>query len=233
VVANQDLEWTTPRHGNGGFAGSIQYGPLRDAIRGGYVGANTDMGTSAPGGTVFLAGHPEKFLDYFPRSTHYMTVAAKTLIQAFYGSEQAFSYFQGCSTGGAQGVAEAQIYPNDYDGILAGTFGYNRTHIIAALVYLWTKSNTPPAKVLSPTKLRLLNTAALAACPAAKALPTDPFFTDSIKCFFDPQALACTGADSPSCLTPGEVLSANYMYEEWFIRRPVKESSRGGREERS
>src|SRR6266404_1642199 len=93
--------------GNGGFAGSIQYGPLRDAIRSGYVGANTDMGTSAPGGTAFLARHPEKFLDYFPRSTHYMTVAAKTLIQAFYGSEQAFSYFQGCSTGGAQGVAEA------------------------------------------------------------------------------------------------------------------------------
>jgi len=57
-----------------------------------------------------------------------MTVASKTLIAAFYGSEQAYSYFQGCSTGGAQGVAEAQIYPNDYDGLIAGAQHYLSDH---------------------------------------------------------------------------------------------------------
>lgn len=197
--------------GNGGFAGSITYNVLASAIQGGYVGANTDMGTSP--GAVQISGHPEKYLDYFPRSTHYMTVNAKILAHLLYGNEPSYSYFNGCSTGGAQGVAEAQIYPNDYDGILAGTPGYNRTHIIGALDFIFQKINTPPTSVISSAKLNLMLNAALAACPAAKALPTDTFFTDPTKCDFDPKVLACTGSDTSSCLTPPEVASAELTYQ--------------------
>jgi hypothetical protein len=95
-----------------------------------YAVANTDMGTAppvAPFDGSNLIGRPEQWKDWGYRATNLMTVAAKAIIKAYYGRAPARSYFFGCSTGGQQGLMEAQRYFADYDGIIAGAPGHNRT----------------------------------------------------------------------------------------------------------
>ena len=118
--------------GNGGWAGTISYAAMADALRAGYATASTDTGHVGGRGT-FALDHPEKLIDFSWRSEHEMTVAAKTLIEAFYGAAPKRSYWNGCSTGGRQGLKEAQMFPNDFDGIIAGAPA-NRTAISRRLV---------------------------------------------------------------------------------------------------
>ena len=82
-----------------------------------------------------------------------MTVAAKTLIEVFYGQPAAYSYFVGCSTGGHQGLEEAQVFPDDYDGILAGAPGHNRTHLHTAFVWDYAVPRKAGASLISAAKL--------------------------------------------------------------------------------
>jgi len=101
--------------GNGGYAGAIGYVNLAVGLRRGYAVANTDMGAFPSVGedSDALIGHPEKWTDWGSRSTHEMTVAAKKIVQAIYGKGARFSYYVGCSTGGQQGMVEAQRFPDD------------------------------------------------------------------------------------------------------------------------
>jgi len=94
--------------GNGGWAGTISYGAMADAVKSGYATASTDTGHSTSGGS-FALGHPEKLIDFSWRSEHEMTVKAKALVEAYYGSAPRRSYWNGCSTGGRQALKEAQI----------------------------------------------------------------------------------------------------------------------------
>ena len=106
------------------------------------------------------------------------------------------SYYTGCSTGGQQGLIEAQYYPDDYDGILVGAPVINRTWGHAAV--LWDYSCPPtcePGRTLSDAKLALLHNAVLSACAAkGNGLATDPFVSDPMACKFDPAVLTCKGA---------------------------------------
>ena len=116
--------------GNGGFGGSIAYYRLGEAVQTGYAGASTDTGhRGGARDSRWSIGHPEKQIDFDYRATHEMTMLAKEMIKAFYGSAPARSYFNGCSNGGRQGLMEAQHFPDDYDGIMAGApalhFGFN------------------------------------------------------------------------------------------------------------
>jgi len=201
--------------GNGGYAGSIVYPGMADALKRGYAVANTDMGT-APAlwwNAAALAGHPEKWRDFGHRATHLMTQTAKRLINAYYGSPPARSYFRGCSTGGQQGLMEAQRYPEDYDGIIAGAPGNNRTHLLASFV--WVYGSTQPAMGrLSSTKLGLLHQKVLEACViSGGGAPPDKFLNDPRDCHFDPHSLQCAGADAPTCLTGAEVVGATRIYD--------------------
>ena len=107
--------------GNGGFAGSIQglNNEMPQALRLGYATAGTDTGHQDQGG-AWAIGHPEKMIDFGYRATHEMTVKAKEIVNAFYDRRPQYSYFKGCSTGGRMALMEAQRYPDDYDGIIAG-----------------------------------------------------------------------------------------------------------------
>ena len=105
--------------GNGGWSGAINYGALASAVSHGYASASTDTG-HAGGSAEFAFGHPEKLIDFAYRSEHEVTVKAKAIIAAFYGSGPKLSYWNGCSSGGKQGLKEAQKYPGDFDGIIAG-----------------------------------------------------------------------------------------------------------------
>jgi feruloyl esterase len=111
--------------GNGGWAGVISYGALAEGVRTGYATASTDTGHT--GGTgAFALGHPEKLIDFSWRSEHETTVKAKAIVQLFYDAAPRRSYWNGCSTGGRQALKEAQMFPDDFDGIIAGAPG-NRT----------------------------------------------------------------------------------------------------------
>jgi len=202
--------------GGGGYTGTINYGTLATAVMHGFAAANTDMGTApATGGNgLAVVGHPQKWLDFGSRSTHLMTVAGKALTRAFYGEDARYSYFAGCSTGGHQALEEAEVFPDDYDGILGGAPGHNRTHLHAAFVFDFKTAHTAPGSVIAATKLSMLNSAVLTACVGSDGgLATDKFLTDPRKCNFDPAVLQCKGADASNCLTASEVYTAKTFYQ--------------------
>ncbi len=204
-------------NGNGGFAGLLAsgYPGMAAGLGRGYATATTDMGTApaTPLNGDALIGHPQKWKDWGRRSTHVMTVTGKAIAKAFYGQDALHSYFTGCSTGGQQGLIEAQYYPDDYDGILVGAPVVNRTWGHAAAVWDWQAANGSPGRKLSAVKLALLNKTAIADCRGAgNGVASDPFIADPAACRFDPATLVCRDGDTDTCLTPAEVATAKAFY---------------------
>lgn len=163
--------------GNGGGAGSISYGALVSGLKRGFAVANTDMGTSP--GAHLLYDSPEKWKDFGYRATHEMTVVAKKFIREYYGKEPLYSYFQGCSTGGQQALSEAQRYPEDYDGILAGAPANNRTHLHAMFLWCHALCNEDPSLMFTKEQLQKI-TEVVIRKNAGKdgGASTDNFLTD-------------------------------------------------------
>jgi feruloyl esterase len=114
--------------GGGGLVGSINTGGMMHAIREGYASASTDTGHTGSSGR-FALGHPDKITDFAYRAVHKTAVEAKALIAVYYGRGPRLSYWEGCSTGGRQGLMSAQRYPEDFDGIIAGAPAYNQIYI--------------------------------------------------------------------------------------------------------
>ncbi len=196
--------------GNGGWAGTISYGWLAAALREGYATASTDTG-HADANASFAIGHPEKVIDFAYRAVHEMAVKSKAIIAAFYGHAPRLSYWTGCSTGGRQGLMEAQRYPEDFDGIIAGAPANDQTHLSGWRIAVEAKILQSPASVVPPAKLALLNRAVLAACDAIDGV-TDGLLTDPRQCQFDPATLLCHGADRDDCLTVGQTEAVKMGY---------------------
>jgi feruloyl esterase len=196
--------------GNGGWAGIISYPAMASAVQEGYATASTDTGHKG-GNALFAIDHPEKVTDFAYRAVHETTVKAKTLINAFYDRAPRLSYWNGCSTGGRQGLMEAQKYPDDFDAILAGAPANYQTHL-----HTWDLSVSipvlkDPAAAVSAAKLTMLNHAVLAACDTRDGVK-DGLLNDPRACHFDPATLLCKGADSDACLTAPQVESVKRMY---------------------
>ncbi len=203
--------------GNGGWAGVISYAALAEAVKSGYAASSTDTGHSDSGGS-FVLGHPEKLIDFSWRSEHEMTVKAKALTQAFYGDAPRRSYWNGCSTGGRQALKEAQMFPEDFDGIIAGAPG-NRTLMALWIAHALLKD---PASHIPPAKFPAIHQAALNACDALDGLK-DGLIQDPTRCKFDPGVLLCQGADGPDCLTAAQVEGARKVYTPPNIPRTRKD----------
>jgi len=203
--------------GNGGWAGVISYSAMAEAIRAGYASASTDTGHVGGRGT-FALDHPEKLIDFSWRSEHEMTVKAKAVIQSFYGSAPKLSYWNGCSTGGRQGLKEAQKFPDDYDGIIAGAPA-NRTAISLWIAHAVLKD---PASYIAPAKYPIIHQAALAACDGHDGLK-DGLIDDPRKCDFDPKVLLCKAGDGPECLTAPQADAAKKIYSPAVNPRTGKE----------
>jgi feruloyl esterase len=201
--------------GTGGFGGRFIYPALASGLRQGYAVINSDEGTvpaTALNGDD-LVGHPVKWRDWGFRAAHLMTAAGKQIAQAFYGKEPAHAYFSGCSTGGQQALIEAQLFPSDYDGIVAGAPVVNRTHLHAALVWDYQAAQRTPGAALGHDKLMLLKKAVVASCnPGAGGAASDPFLADPLHCAFDPASLVCKAGDAPDCLTPEQVETVARFY---------------------
>ena len=159
--------------GNGGWAGVITYGGVPQGIArnmaaaliDGYATSSTDTGHRNDGTAGrFAVGHPEKLIDFAYRAVHEMTMASKALITAFYGSAPKLSYWNGCSTGGRQGLLEAQRYPDDFDGIVAGAPANNWTHLMIGIVSASQAAHKGQPGNLPKEKLKLLHDSVVAAC---------------------------------------------------------------------
>ena len=197
--------------GNGGWAGSIQgFGDMQTAIRAGYATAGTDTGHTVASGS-FAIGHPEQVIDFGYRAIHEMTVQSKALIKSFYGQSEKLSYFVGCSTGGRQALMEAQRYPNDFDGIIAGAPANDHLALHAGDMSRWMDINKDPAGFLTAAKRTTLAQAVMNACDSLDGVK-DNLITDPHQCKFDPAVLLCKSADSDSCLTAAQVKTAKRAY---------------------
>lgn len=198
--------------GNGGYAGSISFGPLAAAIKQGYAVASTDTGHHA-GGTdgSWALGHPEKVADFGYRAVHETTDKGKALVRAFYGDAPKHSYFSSCSNGGRQALMEAQRFPADYDGIIAGAPANYWTHLLTGA--LWgLEALSEPGASIPASKLPAIEAAALDACDAMDGVK-DGVIDNPAQCHFDPSKLLCTGAESNSCLTAPQVAALKKIYE--------------------
>jgi feruloyl esterase len=196
--------------GNGGWSGAIATYALQQAVRKGYAASSTDTGHSG-GSASFALGHPEKLIDYAYRSEHEMTVAAKAIIFAFYGKIPQHSYWNGCSAGGKQALKEAQRYPEDYDGIVAGAPGLD--WVARATLSMWVAQavHRDAASYIPPAKYPAIHRAALETCDAADGLK-DGVIEDPSRCDFDPWLIECRGADTPTCLTTPQAEAAWKIY---------------------
>jgi len=196
--------------GNGGWSGSINTSAMAAALRRGYAASSTDTG-HAGSSASFAPGHPEKLIDYAYRSEHEMTLKAKAIIAAYYGAAPLHSYWNGCSAGGKQALKEAQRYPEDYDGIIAGSPAANWTGRAAQALWTAQGVHLDEAAYIPPAKYPALHSAVLAACDSLDGV-ADGVLENPRLCYFDPAAIACQGADTPACLTPPQVEAARKIY---------------------
>jgi len=196
--------------GNGGWAGVISYPAMAQALEHGYATSSTDTGHVGATGS-FALGHPEKLTDFGYRAVHEMTVKAKAIVAAFYGGPPKVSYWNGCSTGGRQGLKEAQRFPNDYDAIIAGASANPRTHLSTWQIWLAQGVLKDPPNYIPASKYPAIHKAVLEACDAADGLK-DGLLNDPSLCHFDPKVIECKEGDAPTCLTPGQVDGARRMY---------------------
>lgn len=198
--------------GNGGWLGAIIYPALADGLRRGYAVANTDTGhVSGVMDGSWALGHPEKLIDFAYRAVHEMTVEGKAIAAAFYGKKAARAYWVGCSSGGKQGLKEAQRFPDDYDGIVAGAPANYWTHLTAATVWVGLQALKDKASYIPKEKYAVIHKAAIEACDAIDGIK-DGVIDDPRKCHFDPKVIECKGADGPDCLTAAQVETARKVY---------------------
>jgi feruloyl esterase len=195
--------------GNGAFSGSIAYPAMMTALLRGYATSSTDTGHT--GNTAsFAAGHPEKVVDFGWRAVHEMTAFSKRIIAAHYDSGPRFSYWSGCSAGGRQAMKEAQRFPADFDGIVAGAPGLDWTGRAAQAVRI-AKALEPSEARLTPDQARLVHRAVLDACDAVDGVK-DGVIENPVRCRFDPGVLECRGGGEEPCLRPAQVAAVRAMY---------------------
>jgi len=199
-------------NGNGGWTGSISPSALGSGLVRGYASAMCDLGHEGSS-AEFALGHPEKLIDYGYRAAHEMTVAAKAIVASYYGKTAKYSYWTGCSAGGRSALMEAQRFPNDFDGIVAGAPGLNWTGRATQAIWVAQAAHKDEASYIPPTKFPLIHNAVLQACDSLDGL-SDGVLDDPTRCHFDPRKLLCNGADTSNCLTEPQVQTALAIYSD-------------------
>lgn len=223
--------------GNGGFAGSINYDQMGAAVSHGYATASTDTGHQGTAiDAAWALAHPEKIVDFAHRAIHQMTVNAKLIVRTFYGVDPARSYFSSCSNGGRQALMEAQRYPEDYDGIIAGAPANYWTHLLADAVWDLLALLGEKDAYIPASKLPAIQAAALAACDSLDGVK-DGVIENPSRCRFNPSVLQCAGAETDKCLTVPQVVALKKLYAGGHTSRgdqvfpgyePGGEAERGG-----
>jgi pimeloyl-ACP methyl ester carboxylesterase len=195
--------------GNGGLAGTISTGPMAAALRNGFAAASTDTGHTTQEPREWLEDR-ERLIDYSYRGLHLTVENAKAIVKAYYTQNAKASYFIGCSYGGKQALTEAQRFPADFDGIVAGDAANYWTHQMLSEVWNGVVTSSLETN-LSADKLEIVQNAAMLACDANDGI-SDGIISDPQHCHFDPKKLLCAGADTSKCLTAAELGAVEKMY---------------------
>jgi len=207
--------------GGGGYAGAVSWPGLAGAIRNGYATASTDTGHNAanqPSGSFALSPdgtlNTQLIEDFAFRSLQELTLKAKELIRAFYAERPKYSYWNGCSTGGRQGLIQAQRLPDGYDGILAGAPAINWDRFIPSELWPQIAMKQEAGGPIAACKLNTVTNAAIAACDSFDGV-VDGVLEDPRSCRFDPIALQCAAGATPdcSCLTSKEAAAVRKIWE--------------------
>ena len=204
--------------GNGGYSSAMAFPAMGRLLRAGYAVAATDTGHQGDD-PDFARGHPEAIEDWAYLAVHLTAVDGEALTQARYGAPPAHRYFAGCSTGGQQAMSEAQHYPGDFDGIIAGSPGADRIHLNAGFLWQYLQNHRRDgSEILPASKLGMITQAVLAACRSdngtrAGGLASDAWLDDPRVCRFRPESLLCHGGDGPGCLTADQVKALGAMYD--------------------
>lgn len=200
--------------GNGGYLGIFfdqSYGLSR-----GYATASTDTGHAGPD-PRFALNNRDAEIDFAYRAVHVTVVAAKELIEKYYGHLPEYSYFRGCSTGGRQGLMEAQRYPDDFDGwsIGAPLYDYTDKQTYSATWVAQALFANDRRGYLPHTKLKALGKAVYERCDAIDGL-RDGLIDDPRNCDFDPGRdlpVCPVGASRDDCFTATEIVSIAKIYD--------------------
>jgi hypothetical protein len=213
--------------GGGGYQGVID--PVTPATNAGYVGSNTDTGHTgnpALGGPLFgaigdgtWALNPDGTLnwglikDFAFRGIHEQTIWTKNLVQLYYAMGPKYTYWNGCSTGGRQGHEQAQMFPDDYDGILAGAPAFNWDRFIPAEQWGDIVMNQELGTTIPQPQIDAVTAAAVNACQNKFNNTPDGIIQDPRACQYDAKAYVCTSPNTPaSCLTPQQADSVNKIW---------------------
>ena len=195
--------------GNGGLAGTISFSAMATALKAGFATTSTDTGHTTEEARTWLQDK-DRLIDYSYRGLHLTTVDAKAIADGFYGKAPSQSYYSGCSTGGKQGLMEAQRFPADFDGIVAGDAANYWTRQMTSEVWNGVVTGSPEA-VLPVEKLQLIQDAVLEQCDALDGLK-DGLIADNRRCKFDPKKLLCKGGDAATCLTAAQLGAVEKIY---------------------
>jgi len=198
--------------GNGGFAGAIDFNQLAGNLKRGFATAATDTGHEADNVDASWAyKHPEKVNDFGWRALHLTTENAKRLVEMYYSAAPKHAYFDSCSDGGREALMEAQRFPEDFDGIIAGAPANYWTRLVAAGTANFKVMRDNPAAYISAMKLPAIAKATLGACDAQDGVK-DGVINDPTRCHFDPSVLLCKNGDALDCLTAPQVAFLKTIY---------------------
>ena len=205
------------QEGSGGSVGSIGTGSMVEPLQIGYATLATDNGhvtdPNAPDGgseQAWGVGHPEKLVDFAYRGLHVSAVAAKAIIEKYYGKPASQSYFVGCSTGGRQALMEATRYPEDFNGILAGAPGWHWTNQMVNAIWN-TQANFKDPTAITEDSVAILHKAVMDKCDALDGVK-DGVISDPRRCIFEPKTIQCKTGQTTQCLTPVQVDAAERIY---------------------
>jgi feruloyl esterase len=205
--------------GNPGFGGGIRWDFQADVLEyGPAVTVSTDTGhVGAPDNISFAINNPDGIIDWSYRSLHESTVLAKQLAKAFYGSDVQHSYYTACSNGGRQGLKEVQMFPNDYDGVLAGAPPWQLTHLHPWAVQLgiWNLPANKSSHIPS-SKFPIISDLIMEQCDAQDGL-VDQIIQEPYSCNFSSAMITCnaTTTNTTACLTPAEIDTLSLFYNDW------------------
>lgn len=218
-------EWNGRFYGtaSGGSMGAIQYAALPIPVARGFAAMAHDNGHASRNTyEQSWAFDPatgeldeEKIIDFASRAQHVSTVVAKELIQEYYGRPADYAYFIGCSQGGHHGMMQAQRYPQDYDGIVAGAHGGDWIGMLASQAWAaWQVTRDGGAGALSSRMLEHVNDRVIAACDANDGV-IDGQIGDPRDCSFDPGVMQCglPDTDPAACLTPQQIDALRAIYD--------------------
>lgn len=203
--------------GTGGIGGCIDFPTVQNGAQLGFASFGTNTGHDGEQGFDFFLNQPEVINDFGHRGIHVEAKVAKQIAEQYYGRKASKSYYQGCSTGGRQGLQNAQLYPDDFDGILAGAPGIDWLHIVASKGILARRIGWPGLSsdaYVRPEQWKAIVEKQIELLDPLDGVE-DGIIDNPAAHAFDPVIMACgTGIlNSSLCLKPKQVASVRAAYE--------------------